>query len=90
MPLEKLSRVEIESLRGGGGREADPEYVRFMRTMKPGDVGRANLTTEGVTKQSMKNRLNKAAGSAGVKVKFLRSRRGGDPNVLLFELDSPS
>lgn len=88
MPLEKLSRAEIESLRSGGSREADPEYVRFMRTMKPGDIGRGSIKAERVTKQSLKNRLNKAAAAAGVKIKFLRSRRGGDPDIVMFELDT--
>jgi hypothetical protein len=90
MPLEKMSRAEMETYRGGGARVADQEYVRFLRTLKPGEGGRANAKTEGVTRQSMKNRLNKAAVAAGVKIKYLRIPRGGDPDVLLFELDSES
>lgn len=88
MPLEKMSRAEMESLRGGGARGANQEYVRFLRSLKPGEGGKVSAKTEGVTRQSLKNRLNAASKESGVKIKYLRNRRGSDRDVLVFELDT--
>jgi hypothetical protein len=71
MPLQKLSAADLA---GGPGRSrVSEEYVHFMRGLRPGEGGRASVKDEGVTRQSVKNRLKAAAEVAGVNVRFVRS-----------------
>lgn len=70
MPLEKLTMSHFGT---GRGIRANAEYVRFLRTLKPGDGGRATVAQENATRQTIKNRLKKASDEAGVKIKFRRS-----------------
>jgi len=84
MPLEKLSRTQLQSYRGGGGGRN--EYVDQLRLIKPGDGGKIVLSKEKVTRQTAKNRLNAAATAAGIKIKFLRLR--GNDDEVVFEVVS--
>ena len=70
MALQKLSRSELQGRKGRGAR---PEYVYFLKNLKPGEGGRAMIKDEGAGRQTVKNRLKAAADEAGVKIKFLRS-----------------
>jgi hypothetical protein len=70
MSLQKLSRSDLQ---GRKGRGAKPEYVYFMKNLKPGEGGRAIVKDEGAGRQTVKNRLKAAADEAGVKLKFLQS-----------------
>jgi hypothetical protein len=79
MPLEKLTRAQIQ---GYHGAAANPEYVNFVRGLKPGEGGRATVDGEGVSRQTIKNRIKSAASELGVKVKFHRS----EPNEVRFEV----
>jgi hypothetical protein len=72
----------MAAYRGSGG---NAEYVSFLRGMKPGDGGKADLNKEKGTRQTVKNRLNRAAEMNGIKLKFPRSR---DPDVVIFEVVS--
>lgn len=79
MPLEKLSKAQLDSR---SGRGANTEYVNFMKGSKTGDGGRAIVAQERATRQTVKNRLNAAAAEAGVKIKFLRSK----PEEVIFKI----
>ncbi len=79
MPLEKLSKAQLE---GRTGRGANSEYVGFLKGLKVGDGGRAVVAQERATRQTVKNRLNAAATEAGVKIKFLRS----SPEEVVFKV----
>lgn len=70
MSLQKLSRNDLQ---GRKGRGAKPEYVYFMKNLKPGEGGRAVVKEEGAGRQTVKNRLKAAADEAGIKIKFLQS-----------------
>ena len=70
MSLQKLSRSDLQ---GRKGRGAKPEYVFFMKNLKPGEGGRAIVKDEGAGRQTVKNRLKAAADEAGIKLKFLQS-----------------
>ena len=65
MPFEKLTADEIDAF--------GSEYVSFLRSLKPGEGARASVDKEGVTKVTLKKRLDRAAEIAGVDIKFHRS-----------------
>lgn len=69
MPLQKISRGEM-ALTRGGGRGANPEYVSFFRASRVGDGGRADVAEEGVSRPTLKKRLDAAAREAGVTITF--------------------
>lgn len=69
MPLQKISRDEMTRTRGGG-RGANREYVSFFRASRVGDGGRADVAEEGVSRPTLKKRLNAAANEAGVTIVF--------------------
>ena len=77
MPLEKLTAAELDGRPSG---RAKPEYVRFLSGLRVGQGGRAVVADEGVSRQSVKNRLKFAAEAAGVEIKFQRS----SPNDVVF------
>lgn len=80
MPLVKLSAAELSSR--GGRRSANGEYVRFLKGLVVGEGGEAIVATEGASRQTVKNRLQRAADESRVTLKFLRS--GADS--LVFEV----
>lgn len=63
MPLQKLTRADLAG-DGAAGRNVPAEYAAFMRGLKPGDGGRADLAAEGATKIT------------GTTLRFLRSSAG--------------
>jgi hypothetical protein len=71
MPLEKLSREQLQNT--GTRSTADPAYVKFLKDLKAGEGGRTDMKNETVTRQTVKNRLQRAADEMGMEVKFLRS-----------------
>jgi len=71
MPLEKLSNQELST--HVSGRGAPEEYVNFLNGLRVGQGGRAVVSKEGVSRQSVKNRLIRAAESVGLELKFRRS-----------------
>jgi hypothetical protein len=75
----KLSPTDLARHRVTGAR---PEYAEFLRTLSVGEGGRVDVAKTGVSRQTVKNRINAAAAATGVKVKYLR-RRGDD---LVFEV----
>jgi hypothetical protein len=85
MPLQKLSREELSS-RGNRSRGANQEWVMFLRGLKIGEGGKVLVADEGITRQSVKNRLNSAAGEANVSLKYHRS---GAEEVVFEVTDSP-
>jgi hypothetical protein len=54
-------------------RGALPEYVEFFKTIRIGEGGRAKVAEEGVSRQTLKKRLEIAAGEAGRRISFRRS-----------------
>ena len=80
MPLVKLSAAELSSR--SGRRSANGEYVQFLKGLVVGEGGEAIVATEGASRQTIKNRLQRAADESRVKLKFLRS--GADS--LVFEV----
>lgn len=79
MPLEKLSQTQLRRQRGSG---VNQEYVAFLRSLKPGEGGRTTVESEGVSRQTIKNRLKKAADFLDVRIRFLRS----DPDEVVFQI----
>jgi len=71
MPLEKLTRQQLVGTNHRTST-ASQEYVRFIRKLEPGEGGRATIGTEGVSRQTIKARLKKAAKEAGAEIKFHR------------------
>ncbi len=71
MPIQALTRKELESKVPIGS--VHQEYLDFFQNSRVGSGGRLNVKKEGVTRQTVKNRLNKAAEFAGKSIKFLRS-----------------
>lgn len=79
MPLEKLTKAELAKQSSVG---ANAEYVHFLQSLKPGEGGRTTVEAEGVSRQTIKSRLKKAADYLGVKIRFVRS----DPDQVVFQL----
>jgi len=75
MALQKLTRADFEMLQGDGrpGRGPSSEYIAFLKSLKNGEGGKAIVADEGITRQSVKNRLNSAAKTLGVGIKYHRS-----------------
>ncbi len=76
MALTKLSKHEIA---------ANPEYLKFLRSLKAGEGGRALVSEEGVSKPTLKQQLNTAAQAAGVTIKFHRSPK----DEVIFQVVEP-
>jgi hypothetical protein len=68
MPLQKISRGEMAQRRGSRG--ANPEYVSFFRSLQPGTGGKAIVADEGVSRQTVKKRLDAAAREAGATITY--------------------
>ena len=73
MTLEKLTSDELDMY--------GSQYVAFLKTLKPGEGAQASVTEEGVTKITLKRRLERAAARADIEIVFLRS----DPNSVVLE-----
>ena len=71
MPFEKLTAEQLNA--ASGTSTAYAEYVAFLRPLRVGQGGKTSVKDEGVSKQTVKNRMIKAAEAAGVKIKFRRS-----------------
>ena len=82
MPLVKLSAAELSGL--GSRRSAPPEYLRFLRSLSVGEGGQGTVASEGASRPTIKNRLNRAAEEAGVQLKYRRS----DAQTVIFEVVS--
>jgi hypothetical protein len=81
MPLEKLSRQQLKQERSAS---ANPEYVAFLSSLKPGEGGRTTEHEEGVSRQTIKTRLKRAAQELGVGIRFHRS----SADDVVFEIES--
>lgn len=81
MPLEKLSRNELKRERTAS---ANPEYVAFLQSLKPGEGGRTTEAAEGVSRQTIKTRLKRAAQELGIGIRFKRS----SADDVIFEVES--
>lgn len=79
MAIKKLTAAQVDARRTGTANE---EYVEFLKKLKAGEGGEATVAHEGVSRQTIKNRLNKAAAVAGVKIKYFRS----SPDQVVFEV----
>lgn len=79
--IEKLTPADLDRMRS---TSRNPECVEFMQGLRVGQGGRVVVADEGVSRQSVKNRISKAATVAGVEIKYLRSK----PDVVVFEVVS--
>ena len=70
MPIQAMSKKDFQNHTSSAGY---PEYIAFLRSAKVGEGGKLTLTEEGVSRQTIKNRLNTAAKITGRKIKFYRS-----------------
>jgi len=86
MAIQKLTRDDLTRNKPMGRRGANPEYVTFLQGLKTGEGGKAVVADEGVSRQSVKNRLNSAAKVVGVTLKFHRSAE----EEVVFEVVDPS
>jgi len=81
MPLQKLDRSQLQAHARPKRRKPSP-YVFFMGGLRVGEGGRAIVAEEGVSRQQIKNRLQAAAKSVGVIIKFARS----SPDEVVFRV----
>lgn len=87
--FRKLPDEEIEKLRERRRSRTGPskrqlirdQYLGYVEPLKPGDWGELTLE-EGENRNTVRARLHRAAGEAGVRLEFKRSR--GD--VMHFEV----
>ena len=79
MPLEKLTASELT--RRPRGR-VNREYLKFIESLRSGEGGRTTTQKEGATKQTVKNRLKRAAKAAGVEIDFMRT----PPTEVVFKI----
>ena len=84
MPFEKLTAAQLNAASGTTG--AKPEYVAFLKSLKVGEGGRSTVKAEGATRHTVKNRMKKAADTAGVTIKFSRS----SADLVVFEITGHS
>jgi len=83
MAFTKLSAAQLSS-----GAPATPAsaYARFLAGLEAGEGGRATTKAEGVSRQTIKNRLTAAAAEVGATIKFHRCPE----NEVIFEVTSPA
>ena len=81
MPLEKLTRQQLVGTNHRTSSTSQ-EYARFIRNLKPGEGGRTTTIAEGVSRQTIKARLKKAAQESGISIKFHRC----PPDEVKFEV----
>ena len=79
--IERLTPTELDRMRSASRH---PEYVEFLQGLRVGQGGRVVVADTGVSRFSVKNRLNKAASVAGVEIAYLRTK----PDVVIFEVVS--
>lgn len=77
--IERLTSAELDRMRGASRR---PEYVEFLQGLRVGQGGRVVVGDAGVSRQSVKNRITKAATVAGVEIAYLRTK----PDVVVFQV----
>ena len=70
MPIQAMSKKDFQDYTSSGGHA---EYVSFLKSANVGAGGKLTLKEEGVSRQTIKNRLNTAAKITGRKIKFYRS-----------------
>ena len=80
IPFQHLSREELAGARSS--RHGSAEYVTFLKGLRAGEGGKAIVGEEGVSRQSVKNRLLVAADMLGKAIAFRRS----DPAEVVFEV----
>jgi len=68
--IERLTSAELNRFRT---TSRNPEYVEFLSALRVGEGGRIAVADTGVSRISVKNRVDQAAKIAGVQVKYLRS-----------------
>ena len=82
MPIfKKLSKQEIDEImeakrRGRGKSQRERILEMYMDQLRPLEVGEGLAITleEGDNRQTVKNRLMRAAGKLGYEIEFIRSR----------------
>jgi hypothetical protein len=80
MPIRVLTADELVQRRGVTGVSA--EYMQTLTSIPQGGGGEIIVADEGVSRQSVKNRLERAAKLANVPIRFVRS----DTDRVLFEV----
>ena len=83
MSIHVLSPSELSERRATAG--VATEYVKALATIPAGSGGEVDIAEEGIGRESVKNRLKKAAAHANVQIKFVRSGKG----QVVFEVLGP-
>lgn len=83
MALQKLT---ARDLAGPTKVKKTSEYHDFLQKCRVGQGGKEIVSSDGVSRQSIKNRLNKAASDLGITLKYHRSGAG----EVVFEVVSKS
>ncbi len=73
MSLHKLTPNQVAQKKVAG--TANQQYVEALSGLKPGEGGEATVAEEKVSKQTIKNRIKKAADHLEIEVKFIRSSK---------------
>lgn len=82
MIFQKLTKTDIAAHTGGQRRGANEEYVEFLKTVRVGQGGRVDVKQAEVSRQTVKNRLNRAASDLGKGISYVRS----SPDWVVFEI----
>lgn len=83
MSLQKLTRAQLA---GAGDAGVYLPYCQFLAGLSAGDGGRATVADEGVSRQTIKARLNAAAAASDMEIKFHRS---GKDEVIFEVVNAP-
>lgn len=70
MPIQAMKKKDFENVVSSAG---NAEYVAFLKDAKVGEGGKLEVSAEGVSRQSIKNRLTQASKITGTQIKFYRS-----------------
>ncbi len=73
MIFQKLTKVDIAAHAGSQRRGARPEYVEFIKNLRRGEGGKVDVASARTSRQTVKNRVDRAVGELGKKIKYIRS-----------------
>ena len=68
--FEKLTATELERVQATA---SFPEYFEFVSDLRTGQGGRVDVAKAGVSRQTVKNRVQRSAEAAGAEIRFIRS-----------------
>jgi len=68
-----FTKLSAEQLSSGAPTKPASRYAQFLARREVGEGGKTTVKAEGVSRQTIKNRLTRAAQETGTTIKFHRS-----------------